>query len=172
MIITWLLRHYYIHYFYIIITYYYILSYYVLLQNHYYVLLHHYYTIITLLLHHYYFIITKGKSCNNDYIITCYAKGMHLLLHYYYVLLRHYYIGFYYYSLLSISVSRTCRCQSWRQERDNQPVVCQVSFHGQWCLLPSALCKELEKTFRDIWISDADILSFGDSLESEYVRTT
>ena len=61
------------------------------MQNHYFVLLHHYYTIITSLLHHYYFIITKGKSCNNDYIITCYAKGKPLLLHYYYVLLRHYF---------------------------------------------------------------------------------
>ena len=112
MIITWLLPHYYIHYFYIIITHYYILYYYVLLQNHYYVLLHHYYIIITSLLHHYYFIITKGKSCNNESIITCYAKSKLLLLHHYYVLLRHYYTGFYYYPLLPISVSRTCRWES------------------------------------------------------------
>ena len=90
-------------------THYYISYYYVLLQNHYYVLLHHYYTIITSLLHHYYFIITKGKSCNNDYIITCYAKSKPLLLHYYYVLLRNYYTRFYYYRLLPISVSQTCR---------------------------------------------------------------
>ena len=108
-----MLPHYYIHYFYIIIAHYYILYYYVLLQNHYYVLLHHYYTIITLLLHHYYFIITKGKSCNNDYIITCYAKGKPLLLRHYYVLLRHYYTWFYYYSLLPITVSRNCRWILW-----------------------------------------------------------
>ena len=98
-----------LHHYYNIITHYYIFYYYLLLQNYYYVLLHHYYSIITLLLHYYYFIFTEGKSCKNDYIITCYAKGMTLLLHYYYVLLCHYYTGFYYYSLLPISISRTCR---------------------------------------------------------------
>ena len=69
-------------------------------------LLHHYryYTIIISLLQ-------KGNqlASNNDYIITCYAKGMPLVLHYYYVLLRHYYTGFYYYSLLPIAICRTCR---------------------------------------------------------------
>ena len=73
IVITWLLLHYYIHYhyiiinnYYIIIMHYYVSYYYVLLQNHYYVSLHHYYSIIT----HYYIIITKGKSCNNDFIIN------------------------------------------------------------------------------------------------------
>ena len=46
--------------------------YYVLLKIHYYILFHYYYT--------YFIIITKGNSCINDSIITCYAKGS---LHYY-----------------------------------------------------------------------------------------
>ena len=88
IIIRSLLHHYYIivasllhnlhslflHHYYNIIAYYYIFYYYILLQNYYYVLSHFYYTVITLLSHHYYFIITQRKSCNNDCIITCYAK--------------------------------------------------------------------------------------------------
>ena len=136
MIITSLLHSLFLHHYYMIITHYYICYYYLLLQNHYYVLLHHYYIIITSLLHHYYFIITKGKSCNNDYIITCYAKGMPLLLHYYYVLLRHYYTRFYYYPLLPISISRTCRWQWmpwWLQRYDFSRVNASA-----WVLWPCA----------------------------------
>ena len=67
---------------YIIVMYYYISYYYICLQNHHYKLLNYYYTITALLLHYYYIIITKGKSCNNDYVITCYAKSKphHLLI--------------------------------------------------------------------------------------------
>ena len=36
-----------------------------------------------------------------------------------------------------------------------------------FCCLPFVKVKEMEKTFRDNWISDADILSFCDYLESD-----
>ena len=49
-------------------------------------LLHHYYIINTSSLRHHYVIITKGKSCNNDCIITCYANGMPPFLPHYYEL--------------------------------------------------------------------------------------
>ena len=101
-IITLLLRSLSLHYYYVLLHYYYINLYYVLLQFFYYI-------IVTSLLRHCYVTITKRKSCNNDGIITCYANGMPLLRHYY-VLLRHYYADLCYYSLLLISVSRTCRC--------------------------------------------------------------
>ena len=102
-IITLLLRSLSLHYYYVLLHYYYINLYYVLLQFFYYI-------IVTSLLRHCYVTITKRKSCNNDGIITCYANGMPPLLRHYYVLLRHYYADLCYYSLLLISVSRTCRC--------------------------------------------------------------
>ena len=62
---------------------------------------------------------------------------------------------------------------SWRLELENQPAVCQVSFNCWWCLLQSVVCKfkEMEKIFRDNGINDADVLSFGNHLES-YLKLT
>ena len=117
-IFTRLLRHYYHHQYYIInilllriITFSIITYYYKIIITYYYIIialfLHGYYTI-------YYFIVTKGKSWNNDHIITCNAKGKPLLLHYYYALV----VGCFTTSLLHlvlllpllpISVSRTYR---------------------------------------------------------------
>ena len=89
-IFTRFLRHYYIHEYYIIIilllriiTFSIITYYYKIIVTYYYIIiavfLHGYYTI-------YYFIVIKGKSCNNDYIITCNAKSKPLLLHYFFTL--------------------------------------------------------------------------------------
>ena len=111
MIFTSLLYSLFLHHYDNIFTHYYIFYYFVLLRN---LLL-----IITSLLHCYYTIIISLLQMGNrvimtrirsDYIITWYAKSNPLLSHYYYELLRHYYTEFYYYPLLSISVSWTCRC--------------------------------------------------------------
>ena len=130
------------HHYRTIITYYYMIITMLSFMHHYYIiitsLLHNYYvcyyyiaiTLLLLLLlfiftlaiitycykfitSYYSIIITIGKPCNNESIIMFYAKSRLPLLCDYYVLLCHYHNGFYYYPLLPISVSRTCRCREW-----------------------------------------------------------
>ena len=117
IIITWSLHHYYVDFIAFLLHNYCTFLHFFWLLLH--IISNVIITLLLLLLHHYYIINTIGKSCNNESIITCYAKCKSPLLRCYYILLCHYYYGFYYYPLLPISVSRTCRRKS------KQNLMCQ-----------------------------------------------
>ena len=129
-----LLRSLLLHCYYIIVTHYYltfaIIAYYYkfIITS----ILHQYYINITILWKHHYIVITKEKSCNNDPIVTCYAESMLPLLRHYYVIiiissLQWVQLFNNYYTLLHISVSRTCRwwqhpvAAAGRRRRSNLP---------------------------------------------------
>ena len=82
------LSYFYVYYYYTIITSLLPIITFAIITYYYKFVITYYYNIITSLLVIYYVMITNGKSCNNDSIITCYAK---VSLHYY-VIKTHYYI--------------------------------------------------------------------------------